>query len=203
MKKIKKILIILIILILIAIIGALVYYNYQGQKPRKEVKIVKYINGYGYELKENETKLYKDTFEKLDKELSNKTINESNYAKLVAQLFIIDFYTLNNKLSKNDIGGLEFIKESMKDNFIEEARSGFYKYVELDSEKRNQELPEVSVINDVNVENTSFTYTDKTVDENAYKVTISWDYKKDLGYEKEAKMIIVKDNKKLYVVEMD
>ena len=37
----------------------------------------------------------------------------------------------------------------------------------------------------------------------AYKVTISWKYKEDYGYEKEANMIIVKQDKKLYIVEMD
>ena len=40
-----------------------------------------------------------------------------------------------------------------------------------------------------------------TVD--AYKITITWDYKEDFGYENNAKMIIIKENKKLYIVEMD
>ena len=121
----------------------------------------------------------------------------------VAKLFIIDFYTLDNKLSKNDIGGTDFIKESMRDNFIEEARSTFYKYVEVKSNKRTQKLPVVSEIIEAYVENTSFKYNDKTIDENAYKVTISWDYKEDLGYETEAKMILVNENNKLYIIEMN
>ena len=107
----------------------------------------------------------------------------------------------------------------MRDNFIEEARSTFYKYLEVDSEDRNQDLPIVSEIKDVSIENTTFTIYDKksitttskykktttesgtTVD--AYKVTISWSYKEDLGYETEANMIIIKEDKKLYIVEMD
>ena len=163
-----------------------------------------------------------EEFEKLDKVLSAKDVNYEDYAKEISKLFIIDFYTLSNKLSKNDIGGTQFIKEDMRDNFIDQARSTFYKYVEVKSDKRTQKLPEVSLIDDVKVENTTFVIKDtkttttttkrrsykKTVTTtvsgttvDAYKVTISWDYKEDLGYEKEAKMIIIKDdNNKLYIV---
>lgn len=202
MKKNKKILITLVILIIIAIIGFLIYYFFP-KSEENEIKVIKKISEYDYELKENQTEVYKNTFEELDKVLSTKDVNEEEYAKIVAKLFIIDFYTLDNKSSKNDVGGTDFIKESMRDNFIEEARSTFYKYLKSKTDDRDQKLPEVSEIKSVDVEKTSFKYTDKTVDDNAYKVTISWDYKEDLGYEKDAKLIIVKEDKKLYIVEMD
>ena len=201
MKKSRKIIISLIVIILIAIIGLIVYKTVFNN-PQEEVKIIKSIKDYDYNLKENETELYKTEFNELDKILSKKNVDYEEYAKSIAKLFIIDFYTLNNKLSKNDIGGTEFIKEDMRDNFIEEARSTFYKYVEV-IDGRTQELPEVSNITDVSVEKAEFKYSDKTIDENAYKVSISWDYVEDLGYEKEASMIIVKQDKKLYIVEMD
>lgn len=218
MKKTKKVLITLIVLVILLIIGFLTYNYFFKNTENKEVKTVKEISGYGYSLKENESALYKEEFDNLDKILSNSNVDYENYAKSVAKLFIIDFYTLDNKLSKNDIGGTEFIKDSMKDNFIDQARSTFYKYLEVKTSKRKQELPKVSKINDVSLENTSFVIKDiktttssskkrvttskgTTVD--AYKITISWDYEKDLGYEKEAKMIIIKDDKKLYIVEMD
>lgn len=201
MKKSRKIIISLIVIILIAIIGLIVY-KMVFNDSQKEVKIIKSIKDYDYNLKENETELYKTEFNELDKILSKKNVDYEEYAKSIAKLFIIDFYTLDNKLSKNDIGGTEFIKEDMRDNFIEEARSTFYKYVEV-IDGRTQELPEVSSITDVSVEKTEFKYSDKTIDENAYKVSISWDYVEDLGYEKEASMIIVKQDKKLYIVEMD
>ncbi len=201
-SKLKKILIILIILVIIAIIGILVY-NFFFKNKEEEVKVIKSIPEYGYDLRENETKLYKDEFEKLDDILSKNDVDYEEYAKEIAKLFIIDFYTLSNKQSKNDIGGTDFIKESMRDNFIEEARSTFYRYLEVESDDRNQDLPEVSEIKSVKIEDTSFTYSDDTVDDNAYRVTISWDYKEDFGYETEANMIIVKEDKKLYIVEMD
>ena len=201
MKKSRKIIISLIVIILIAIIGLIVYKTVFNN-PQEEVKIIKSIKDYDYNLKENETELYKTEFNELDKILSKKNVDYEEYAKSIAKLFIIDFYTLDNKLSKNDIGGTEFIKEDMRDNFIEEARSTFYKYVEV-IDGRTQELPEVSNITDVSVEKAEFKYSDNTIDENAYKVSISWDYVEDLGYEKEASMIIVKQDKKLYIVEMD
>lgn len=201
MKKSRKIIISLIVIILIAIIGLIVYKTVFNNS-QEEVKIIKSIKDYDYNLKENETELYKTEFNELDKILSKKNVDYEEYAKSIAKLFIIDFYTLDNKLSKNDIGGTEFIKEDMRDNFIEEARSTFYKYVEV-IDGRTQELPEVSSITDVSVEKAEFKYSDKTIDENAYKVSISWDYVEDLGYEKEASMIIVKQDKKLYIVEMD
>lgn len=201
-SKLKKLLIILIILVIIAIIGILVY-NFFFKNKEEEVKVIKSIPEYGYDLRENETKLYKDEFEKLDDILSKNDVDYEEYAKEIAKLFIIDFYTLSNKQSKNDIGGTDFIKESMRDNFIEEARSTFYRYLEVESDDRNQDLPEVSEIKSVKIEDTSFTYSDDTVDDNAYRVTISWDYKEDFGYETKANMIIVKEDKKLYIVEMD
>lgn len=202
-SKLKIVIIMLFIIIILSLIGVFGYLKIFNKEDDNEVKVVKKIDNYNYNLKENETKLYSDNFDELEKLLKSDEINYESYAKSVAKLFIIDFYTLTNKLSKNDIGGTEFIKESMRDNFIEEARSTFYKYLEVKSDKRTQKLPEVSNINEVTVESAEFKYSDKTIDKNVYRVTISWEYIEDLGYENEAKMIIVKENNKLYIVEMD
>ena len=220
MKKSRKVLISLIIIVLLLIIGILVYYFFfKDNNRKKEVKIIKTIPSYGYKLKENETELYKEKFEELSKLLSKKEVDDEKYAILISELFIIDFYTLDNKLSKNDIGGLEFIKSDMKDNFIYQARSTFYKYLEVKTNKRSQELPIVSSIKDVTQEKATFTIKDVKKEEtpskkvkttsskgkevDAYNVNISWDYEEDLGYETKAKMILIKEDKKLYIVEMD
>ena len=99
MKKIKKILITLIIITILLICGLLIYKFLIKDKPN-EVKVVKKISGYGYSLKENATEIYKDEFDNLDSILSKKEVDYEEYAKQIAKLFIIDFYTLNNKLSK-------------------------------------------------------------------------------------------------------
>ena len=202
MKNKKKI-VVCLLLIAVIITGVIVYKALPEKEEDEQVKVIRNIKEYDYSLNDNETELYKEEFDNLYNILDSDEVNYDEYAKCVAKLFIIDFYTLDNKLSKNDIGGSDFIKPVMRDNFIEEARSKFYKYLEVKSKNRTQKLPVVSEITEVLVENTTFTYSDKTVDENAYKVTISWDYKEDLGYEKETKMILVKENKKLYIVEMN
>lgn len=196
----NKKLIIIIISIIVLILGGLIIFKLFNKK--EEVKVLKSIDLYGYHLNDNHTKSYKKEFEELEKILSNDNIDDELYAKQVAKLFIIDFYTLENKKSKNDIGGLEFIKEDMKDNFIEQARSTFYKYLEV-KENRKQKLPKVTSVTIEKIENTTFKYTDNKVDKNAYKVILSWEYEKDLGYENESTMIIVKEDKKMYVVEMN
>lgn len=202
-KSKKNKIIIFIVFIIVLCISLLAGFKVLFNEEEQEIKVIKEIKNYGYKLNENETDIYKEEFYNLEKILSSNEVDYEEYAKSIAKLFIIDFYTLDNKLSKNDIGGIQFIKESMRDNFIEEARSTFYKYVEVKSDKRTQKLPIVSEIIDESIENASFTYSDKTVDENAYKITISWDYVEDLGYEKEAKMILVKEDKKLYIIEMN
>lgn len=221
-KRNKKVKIfkILFVILLIFLVAFLIYYSFFKNNDKEEVKVVKKIDSYGYNLNDNETELYNKYFEELDKILSNADVNYEEYAKTISKLFIIDFYTLNNKLSKNDIGGTDFIKESMRDNFIEQARSTFYKYLQVKDKNRNQSLPEVSKINNVEVENTVFTIIDKNVstttiksktrttkqkgvDVPAYKVTISWDYKEDLGYQTDAVLTIIKEDKKLYIVQME
>ena len=204
MKKNKGIKIFLIILVIIlCILGCMVLYTKMiDNKNEEEVKTIEEISEYGYALKDNAPALYKSEFDNLKKILKSDEIDYDEYAKEVAKLFIIDFYTLDNKLSKNDIGGTCFIKEDIKDNFIEQSRSTFYKYLEI-KDNRTQELPIVSSIDDVTVENTTFKYKDKRVDENAYRVSISWSYEEDLGYETESNMILVKDGKKLDIIEMD
>ena len=220
----KKLIKIIILLLIMGLVGFGIYYGYNNYvKKTNEVKIVKKIKGYGYELNNNETALYREKFDELDKILSKENVDYEAYAKKISELFIIDFYTLDNKISKNDIGGIQFIKDSMKDNFIEEARSTFYKYVEQ-KEGRTQALPVVSKINSIEVEETTFVINyneeDKNEEKNTtiktsnknkqsgvqydgYKVHVSWSYKKNLGYEKAANIILVKDGEKLYIVEMD
>lgn len=206
-SKVIRLVIIFLILILVIFLAAFIGYNYLKEDTNnvvEEIKIVKSIEAYDYNLKENETTLYNDTFEELVNTLTANDVSYEEYAKVISKLFIIDFYTLNNKLSKNDIGGTDFIYPDMVDNFIEEARSTFYKYIETNTgENKNNNLPEVSSIDEVLVEETTFTLKEKKETIDAYKVTIKWSYKNETDYEKEAKIILVRKDNKLYIVEMD
>ena len=205
MKKIIKILLFLIMLFSISI-GLYYVYKYivaANSDDENEVKIIKKIDNYGYTLKENATTLYKEEFDELSKILSKKTVSYEDYAKSVSKLFVIDFYTLDNKLSKNDIGGIEFIHPDIVDNFVEHARSTIYKYVKLNDGNKANDYPEVSDIKEIEIIETTFTFKENKETVPAYKVNVIWDYKEDLGYESEAAIILVKVDNKLYIVEMN
>ena len=198
-KSYTLIIIILVILLILGIIG-FIYLNKDEEKS--VIKVERTIPGYEYTLEENETEIYKDTFKNLESILDEEEIDKEEYAKCISELFIIDFYTLDNKLSKNDIGGVQFVYPSIKDNFVEKARSTFYKYLEV-KEGRTQTLPVVSEITSVLAEKTLFKVKDTKENKEAYKVSISWEYEEDLDYEKEADLYVVEESNKLYIVEMD
>ena len=198
-KSYTKIIIIFVILLILGIIG-FIYLNKDEEKS--VIKVERTIPGFEYTLEENETEIYKDTFKKLESILDEEEIDKEEYAKCISELFIIDFYTLDNKLSKNDIGGVQFVYPSIKDNFVEKARSTFYKYLEV-KEGRTQTLPIVSEITSVLAEKTLFKVKDTKENKEAYKVSISWEYEEDLDYEKEADLYVVVESNKLYIVEMD
>ena len=198
-KNYTKIIILLVILLILGIIG-FIYLNKDNEEG--VIKVERTIPGYEYALEENETQLYKDTFKNLESILKEDEVEKEEYAKCISELFIIDFYTLDTKLSKNDIGGVQFVYPSIKDNFIEKARSTFYKYLEV-KEGRTQILPIVSEITNIEVEKTLFKLKDTKETKEAYKVSISWEYEEDLGYEKESVLYLIKENNKLYIVEMD
>ena len=200
--KNKKIILITLIVIVSITIGVLCYLTYFKSDKPEENKTIKTIEKYGYTLNNYSTDLYKIEFNTLNDILTKETVDYDEYAKQISKLFIIDFYTLENKLSKNDIGGTEFIKPDIKDNFIEKSRSTFYKYLEV-KEGRTQTLPIVSEITSVLAEKTLFKVKDTKENKEAYKVSISWEYEEDLDYEKEADLYVVEESNKLYIVEMD
>ena len=114
-------------------------------------------------------------------------------------LFIIDVYNLDNKLSSTDIGGLEFIHKDLKENFKENMGNTLYKNIEINLDgTRTQNLPIVTEVEASDVFETKYTYN-KTEYE-AYLVTLNWQYKQDLGYQKSIKLTLIKDNNILYIV---
>ena len=206
-KKGKKKLIIFILVLLVA--GGLVYYALSGSTTTKKsgAKVVDKIDNFDYKVADTDTKLFKNEFKELKKILSKKEVKREDYASSIAKLFIIDFFTLDNKVTKNDVGGVQFVYTNYRTTFIDKARDEFYKYVKSNlNNDRKQELPivkEVKVENIEKIETSSELSGDEfaAIDE-AYKVKLTWTYEKDLGYQTEATVIIVKDNDKLAVAKL-
>ncbi|MCI7559363.1 MAG: hypothetical protein MSS76_04525 [Clostridium sp.] len=191
--------------IVIFIIVGIILFGYLGYRVKNdffkgsERKKLDSIELYGYTLSKNDTEIYKTYFKELSKVLNEKTIDYTEYAKLISKLFVIDLYTLDNKLASTDIGGLEFLHKYLKDNFKENMGSTLYNFVESNIDgKRTQELPIVKDVNVSDVFETKYTYNKTEYD--AYIVSTDITYEKELGYPKSMKLTIIKDNNILYIV---
>lgn len=202
MKKRRILTAAFIILLFLAItIAAIMLWPKPDTK--QEVKVINKIEGYGYTLEDNETSVHKKYFEDLVLVLKEDKVDEEEYAKLITKLFISDFYNLNNKLTKNDIGGTQYIHTSVKDNMTLNAKDTIYKYIESNiNNNRTQKLPVVNGVEIIDVEQIEFEYGTKT-DDKAYKISAKWTYKEDMGYQEEAVITLVHEENKLSIAELE
>ncbi len=204
LKKSVKRRIIIFFVIVVAIAGIYIYLNCFGTKKKTKAKITNEIKEYGYVVKDTQNDRYKEEFKNLEKILNSKKKNEEEYVKSISKLFIIDFYSLEDKLAKTDIGGKDFVHELELEDFLEKAQDTMYKYVENNLYgERKQNLPSVDKVTVEKVGTVPYTYKDKK-DDNAYEVSVTWTYKKNTGegYQTKATMYFVHEDKKLYLVEL-
>lgn len=184
-KSVKRTLLIILIVLVVALLiflGYKIYDNFLGCGSTIQPEVVNTIDGYGYTLENDAPDGYVTLFNELKTLLEQDEVNEEEYAKLVARMLVYDFYNLDNKISKNDVGGTEFILEDYRDNFILEASETVYKYIEHNIyQDREQKLPVVTSTEVTNVRTGQYRYEDYT-DDNAYIVTVQVGYEEDLGY---------------------
>lgn len=190
-NKIKKI-IRIIMLVVIALIAIYAIFVAIPSKKNKDEGIENINNK--YILYKRDSSLYKENFEKLRTILETSPVDNKEYAETIVKLFVIDFYTLDNKNDNTDIGGLQYVHSNLKDNLVLNASSTMYKYINT-----TKELPKVKSITSVDTRETTYKINDK--DYSAYAITINWEYDKDLGYEKQGTFIVVNDNENLSIVE--
>ncbi|MDD2180998.1 MAG: hypothetical protein PHW32_01375 [Bacilli bacterium] len=199
--NIKKITIFILVIVGLILSSILVRNLLKPKETNKETKVISEIKG--YELKENSSSYYKNIFNDLKVELSKDEIDFDKYATIITQLFISDCFTLDNKINHNDVGGVQFIYEPFRDDFILIATETIYSHVENNIYgNRKQELPIVSNVTITSVKNNKYEYLD-TIDDNAYFIEVAVEYTKDLGYPKEASLVIINNNEKLEIAEME
>lgn len=209
--KIKPITKILLCLIVVALIvgGFLVWNNFIKPKNNK-MKVVDSIKNkdVDYIVSENDTKIFKSTFNELKKVLNEKEVDNKKYAETITKLFVIDFFTLSNKTSKNDVGGVQFVYDNYKTDFVEGARNSIYKQVHsnVTDDESNSSLPTVTKVTIDDIDEISpysmFEGDLFTEDQVGYMVNISWEYKNKDDFQKNATIIIVPDGKKLSIGRM-
>ena len=206
MKLKKKIRVILLLLLVVAlgIVGFKIYKDHKPKPKEKEIKVINQIEKYGYSLKENKSSKYKEFFKELEKILNENEVDEENYVSKISEMFIYDFFSLNDKTAKTDIGGVDFVDSEILENFLQNAQDTYYKYIESNIyNNRKQSLPVVSDITITSVEKIPFAYGQKN-DEQAYRVKATWSYTDSQfsDYQKTATLIFVHKEAILCLVEL-
>lgn len=201
-KKYKIWLIVIGVLLAMAIgLGVLKWFMPKEDNKKEEnvTNVISNIKEFGYSLDDRDTDYMKEIFKDLEETLKTSNINYEEYAKNLAKLFIIDFYTLDNKINKYDVGSLEYIYSKSLNDFKNKAMATIYSDVMDNTYKdRIQDLPEISNVEVVDI--TKEEVTIKEQKEEAFKVRLKFTYKKDLGYDKEGTVYLVKNLNKLEVV---
>lgn len=194
MKKNKKKIILCVVLLVIIIIFVCVLIFSGNSEEDLTIVLKDSIDSYSYTLDERDTELFESEFEVLKEILEADEIDYTAYAEQISKLFVIDFYTLSTRVSKYDVGGLEYLNDDIEDNFKSKAEDYIYKYIgTLES------FPEVSgvSIDEINEENITF-YEEEYI---GYTVYLSWEYVEDFGYDESGSIEIILNNDKLEIVE--
>lgn len=170
--------------------------------PKNQTKVISNIEKYGYTLDDRDTKYMEETFKELEKILNAEEINEEEYAKSLSKLFIIDFFTLSNKINKYDVGSLEYILNEKQEMFKSKAMDEIYRDIIDNTYKdRVQELPEITSVEVIDIKEDKYKYQDKELD--CFKVNLKYAYKKDLGYDKSGNVYLIRNNNKLEIVKYE
>ena len=192
-----------LVVITILILLALGIFGYSKTLKKEEVQpkeVLENIEKFGYTLDSLDSEVFKLEFQTLKKIVEEDNIDYTLYAESLAKLFVIDLYTIETKINKNDVGGLEYIYSTKKDNYKLKMIDTLYKEVTDNSDsKRTQELPKVSAVSTSNQEEKEFLLGSNSVD--SYQVVLDVEYQKDLGYDSKIQIILVKEGNKLSVAE--
>lgn len=201
MKKKYKYPLLLLILVIIVIVGLILFKLFFAKdEVKNNVKVIDSIVDFSYTLDERDTKLMKDTYEELKNILKEREIDYDEYAKVLAKLFVIDLFTMDNKINKYDVACLEYVYPDNLENFKTNVEDTIYKLMEDNTYgKRTEKLSIVNNVEITNEKESTFKINEEEVP--SYVVTLNWTYDKDLGYDKNATITMIKKDKKLYVVE--
>ncbi len=195
MKRKNKIILALIVLL---IIGGLIYVGliFILRGGEKDILVLDTIDKYGYTLEDRDTELFNDYYENLKSILTKDSINYESYAKNLAALYIIDLYTISNKVSKYDVGGSDYVKLDFRENHDLKVIDTMYKYI---AEEEKSNLPEVSEISKLEVTESEYLLGELTY--KSYEVNMTWSYVKNLGYDTAGVVTIILEEDRLDVIE--
>lgn len=198
-KKVRKKRVLAVILVIGVLLG---FFYFKTRDKLQVVTVVSEIGTYNYTLESNATRLYKKYYKELEEELKDNKIDEKNYASLIAKLFVIDYYTLDNKVTNKNIGGVQFIHSNLKDSFIDSASTTVYKYVKSNLYgNRKQKLPEVNKVEIEEFKEIQYE-KDNYQDDSGYEVSVKVGYVRDYDYPEKVTLTIIHEENKLVIVEI-
>jgi len=171
-----------------------------NSEEQNVIEKIDQIESYDYYLDETASDYYKKLYNELKTVLNSEIINDKEYAKIVSKLFIADLFTLDNKITSSDIGGLQFIYTDFKEDFVNLAKTTLYSSVQSNIyNDRKQELPIVSNVEINNIIESIFNYNE--TEYNSYEVSVNITYETDLGYPTNYNLTLIKNDKYIQVVE--
>ncbi len=187
----KKIVIITIVICLL-VLGVFIYWFFLPKEIEHE--IVEETNG--YVLLSNASDYEKELFGSLNEEM-----DQEEKAKLIFQLFLANFYSLELANSKNDIRGVQFVYEPFQEDFIKLAKEQIYFAVPNNYfNKRSQKLPMIKEVKVEEIIESEFVMTENTF--SSYIVRGELIYENFPGFREEIELEIIVNSEKLEVVKM-
>ena len=196
-RKFKTLLgVILFLIVLVTIIYLAI--TFMPKAKIRDYKEIDKIEGYSYVLEDRDTSLMQENFAKLKEVLKEKEVDYKLYAEYLSKLFITDLFTLDNKDSKYDVGGTNYVFPSVLENYELNVTDTLYKYLESKENRAKEKYPIVNNINLLSIEEGNYTYNKNEY--KSYIVNLEWSYEKDLGYYTKGEVVLIENDSHLYVV---
>ena len=196
-RKFKILLgVILFLIVLVTIIYLAI--TFMPKAKIRDYKEIDKIEGYSYVLEDRDTSLMQENFAKLKEVLKEKEVDYKLYAEYLSKLFITDLFTLDNKDSKYDVGGTNYVFPSVLENYELNVTDTLQKYLESKENRAKEKYPIVSNINLLSIEEGNYTYNKNEY--KSYIVNLEWSYEKDLGYYTKGEVVLIENDSHLYVV---
>lgn len=180
-KKLVKTLFILLTIMMVALAG-LEIKNYLDATNKRQ--IVKEIIEVGpYKLSVKETALEKEIKKELKIAIEAK--DQNAILQQVSRYFVADYFTLNDKVSVNDIGGLQFVFTNNFKNFKTNAINSYYGDLPRFQEVYGEEnLPAVesvtaSKVKNYNIKDLNIKKKENSVAKKAFSVDVNWTYQEN------------------------
>lgn len=205
-QKILLMILIAILVIEIILIAHKVYVKYiladedikvVETKPKEQLE----SDNYNYYLSNNASKYEEELFKELKNTLSKETIIEEDYATILSKLFISDLFTLSTKKNSSDITSSQYIYTDYQEMYKTIVKDTIYSNIEINLDgKRTQALPTVTNVEVLSIERESFSKENEVLDSDAYHITVSITYEKDMEYPTTYELIMIKNNQLLQIV---